>query len=79
MPMNAPSRVMRQDLEKVAAKLRKTSIGMLGIAVRLSEAGFDGESRKVLAAARDLNTAEDVVNAYAKEVRSGIIVRSSLN
>lgn len=79
MLLNAPSKSLQSDLDKVSTKLKKTSVGLLGIAVRLSDSGFDGEARKLLAAARDLNSAEDVVQAYAKEVRAGIIVRLSLN
>lgn len=79
MPLNESSENLKKDLEKVSTKLKKTSVGLLGIAVRLSDAGFDGEARKVLAASRDLNTAEDVVQAYANEVRQGLIVRLSMN
>ncbi|WP_426113520.1 hypothetical protein [Pseudomonas sp. DSP3-2-2] len=79
MSINKPSNDMRMDLGKAAKKLRRTSIGLLGMAVRLSEAGLEAESLKLLAMARDLNEIEDAAAAYAKEVGTGVVARSSIN
>ncbi|HEX8595385.1 MAG TPA: hypothetical protein VF682_19250 [Pseudomonas sp.] len=79
MSINKPSNDMRMDLGKAAKKLRRTSIGLLGMAVRLSEAGLEAESLKLLAMARDLNEIEDAAVAYAKEVGTGVVARSSIN
>jgi hypothetical protein len=79
MTINKPSKNLQDDLRKVAVKLRRSEIGLMGIAIRLSEAGFDDECLKMLAIARDLGDAENVVGAYEKEVKRGVIVRSSIN
>ncbi|WP_426115953.1 hypothetical protein [Pseudomonas sp. DSP3-2-2] len=79
MIINKPSNDMRMDLSKAAKKLRRTSVGLLGMAVRLSEAGLEDESLKLLTMARDLNEIEDAAVAYAKEVRTGVVARSSIN
>jgi hypothetical protein len=79
MAINKPSKDLQDDLRKVAVKLRRSGISLMGTAIRLSEAGFDDESLKILAIAKDLGDAEDVIDAYEKEVESGVVVRSSFN
>lgn len=79
MLLNKPSHEMRQDLSTAAKKLRCASVGMIGIAIRLSEVGLDDEALKLLATASDLNEIEDTTRAYVKEVDQGLVVRASLN
>ena len=79
MRINKPSHDMHQDLNMAAAKLKRMSVSMLGMAVRLSEAGMEGEAIKLLAMARDLGEIEDMTLMYTDEVLEGVIVRASFN
>jgi hypothetical protein len=79
MTLNKPSLDMQQDLNSAALDLKRIAIGMLGMAVRLSEAGLDGEALKLLAMARDIGDIEDVTKAYADEIHAGVVVRASIN
>jgi len=78
MTLNKPSHKMHQDLSCAARDLKRIGIGLIGMAVRPSEAGLDSEALKLLAMARNLGDAEDLTKAYADEVVDGVVVRASL-
>lgn len=79
MELNKPSLDMQKDLSSAALDLRRIVTGMLGMAVRLSEAGMDAEALKLLAMARNAGDIEDVARAYAEELSDGVVVRASYN
>lgn len=77
MAMNKPTQDMRRDLKKVAGTLKWSSVDLLGIAVRLSEAGVEDEAKAILKLVQSFNEAEDVLLGYAKEIGTGLIVKAS--
>lgn len=79
MEINIPSQNMHHDLSTAALDLKMTAIDMLGMSVRLSTAGMEEEALRLINMATIVGALEDVANAYADEVCSGIVVRSSLN
>ena len=77
MDMNKPTQDMRRDLKKVAGTLKWSSVDLLGIAVRLSEAGVEDEAKAILKLVQGFNDAEDALLGYAKEIGTGLIVKAS--
>jgi cystathionine beta-lyase/cystathionine gamma-synthase len=79
MTLNKPSQKIHQDLSFAARDLKRIGVGLIGMAVRLSEAGMDSEALKLLAMSRNLGDVEDLTKAYADEVVDGVVVRASIN
>jgi hypothetical protein len=77
MDMNKPTQDLRLDLKKVAGTLKWSSVDLLGIVIRLSEAGLEDDAKAILKLVQGFNNAEDVLLAYAKEVGAGLIVKAS--
>lgn len=77
--LNKPSLDMQQDLSNATRDLKRVGVGLLGMAVRLSEAGQEGEALRLIEMARSIGDVEDMTKAYADEVADGVIVRSSFN
>ncbi|MGS0737821.1 hypothetical protein ACVBEG_15025 [Pseudomonas sp. GG8] len=77
MAMNKPTQYMRRDLKKVAGTLKWSSVDLLGIAVRLSEAGIEDEAKEILKLVQGFNEAEEVLLGYTKEIGTGLIVKAS--
>ena len=46
MDMNKPTQDMQMDLKKVAKTLKRSSVNLLSIAVRLVESGIEDEAKK---------------------------------
>lgn len=75
MPLTKPNQELRHDLKEVAALLKWSSVDLMKMAVRLSEAGFESDAREILAITSGFPDAEDRLTEYSDEVKTGRIVR----
>ncbi|MGY2199057.1 hypothetical protein [Pseudomonas gingeri] len=75
MPLAKPNQQLRHDLKEAAALLKWSGIDLIQAAMRLSEAGQEGEAKELLKIAADFQEAEDKLADYADEVKAGRIVR----
>ena len=75
MPLTKPNQELRHDLKEVAALLKWSSVDLMKMAVRLSEAGFESDAREILAITSGFPDAEDKLAGYADEVKAGRITR----
>lgn len=48
MPLTKPNQQLRRDLKEAAALLKWAGVDLMQAAVRLSEAGQEGEARELL-------------------------------
>ena len=76
MPLTKPNQQLRHDLKEVAALLKWSSVDLMKMAVRLSEAGFESDAREILAITSGFPDAEDKLTEYADEVKKSIITRA---
>ncbi|KRP69842.1 hypothetical protein [Pseudomonas lactis] len=77
MPLTKPNQQLRRDLKEAAALLKWAGVDLMQAAVRLSEAGQEGEARELLKIAASYQDAEDKLAGYADEVKAGRIVRAN--
>ncbi|MHA6127113.1 hypothetical protein ACX3YC_13765 [Pseudomonas mohnii] len=76
MPLTKPNQELRHDLKEVAALLKWSSVDLMKMAVRLSEAGFESDAREILAITSGFPDAEDKLAEYADEVKKSVITRA---
>lgn len=77
MTLNNPTTILKRDLGDIAGTLKWSSVDLLGIVIRLSEAGLEDDAKAILKLVQGFNDAEDVLLAYVKEVGAGLIVKAS--
>ena len=78
MPLTKPNQELRHDLKEVAALLKWSSVDLMKMAVRLSEAGLESDAREILTITLGFPDAEDKLSGYADEVKSGRIARGNV-
>ncbi|CAN7562901.1 hypothetical protein [Pseudomonas umsongensis] len=76
MPLTKPNQQLHRDLKEVAALLKWSGVDLAGMAVRLSELGFEAEARELLKIVTSFPDAEDKLAGYADEVTAGDITRA---
>ncbi|MCK8685334.1 hypothetical protein [Pseudomonas umsongensis] len=76
MPLTKPNQELRRDLKEAAALLKWSGVDLAGMAVRLSELGFEAEARELLKIVTSFPDAEDKLAGYADEVKAGDITRA---
>lgn len=76
MPLTKPNQELRHDLKEIAALLKWSSVDLMKMAVRLSEAGLESDAREILTIISGYPDAEDKLTEYADEVRKSIITRA---
>lgn len=76
MPLTKSNQQLRRDLKEAAALLKWSGVDLAGMAVRLSELGFEAEARELLKIVTSFPDAEDKLAGYADEVKAGDITRA---
>ncbi|WP_085708305.1 MULTISPECIES: hypothetical protein [unclassified Pseudomonas] len=77
MALTKPNQQLRRDLKEAAALLKWSGIDLMQAAVRLSEAGQEGDAKELLRIAAGFQEAEDKLAGYAEEVKTGRITRDT--
>lgn len=70
-----PNQQLRRDLKQIAALLKWSGVDFMQVAVRLSEAGLEGDARILTKIAASFQKTEDTLAEYAEEVKAGRISR----
>ena len=76
MPLTKPNQKLRRDLKEAAALLKWSGVDLMKMAIRLSEAGFESDARELLAIIASFPDAEDKLNGYAEEIKTGHVTRT---
>ncbi|MBM6442367.1 hypothetical protein JQF37_01830 [Pseudomonas sp. MIL9] len=71
MGLTKPNQQLRYDLKEVTDLLKWSSVDLMKIAVRLSEAGLESDAREILAITSGFPDAEDKLAGYTEEVKAG--------
>lgn len=72
---NAPTAEFIRSMREVAVTLNSSSTSLLGVAVRLVEAGQDKEAMELIELVKGIHEAEDMVRRHAKDAGVGKIVK----
>jgi hypothetical protein len=72
---NAPTAEFIRSMREVAVTLNSSSTSLLGVAVRLVEAGQDKEAMELIELVKGIHEAEDKVRRHAKDAGVGKIVK----
>ena len=76
MPLTKPNQQLRRDLKEAAALLKWSGVDLMQAAVKLSEAGQEGDARELIEIATRFQAVEDLMAGYADEVRDQRITRA---
>lgn len=76
MPLTKPNQELRRDLQGLASDLKWSSVELMRIAVRLSEAGNEADAQAVIRICQVMQAGEDRLAGYGEEVKLGLIERS---
>lgn len=76
MPLTTPNQELRRDLKQAAALLKWSGVDLLKMAIRLSEAGFESDARELLTIIANFPNAEDKLEGYAEETKTGRVTRT---
>ncbi|MDF9893431.1 UNVERIFIED_ORG: hypothetical protein OKW25_002578 [Pseudomonas vranovensis] len=76
MPLTKPNQDLRRDLQGLASDMKWSTVELMRIAVRLSEAGNEADAQAVIRICQVMQAGEDRLAAYGDEVKVGTIVRT---
>lgn len=76
MGLNKPTQELRRDLKGIVHLLKWSTVDLMQLAVRLSEAGLETEALELAKKLEAFNDAEDKLAGYADEVKAGKVVRA---
>lgn len=76
MPLTKPNQDFRRDLQGLASDLKWSSVELMRITVRLSEAGNEADAQAVIRICQVMQAGEDRLVGYGDEVKVGQITRS---
>jgi len=79
MSLTKPNQQLRRDLKEAAALLKWSGVDLMKMAIRLSEAGFEGDARELARIIESFPESEDKLAGCAEEVKAGHAIRSSNN
>lgn len=75
----APTEDLIESMGEVAVTLHSSFTALLSAAVRLAEAGQDGEAKRLVDLAKVIRHAEETVRSHTKDARAGRIVKLNLH
>lgn len=76
MSLTKPNQDLRRDLQGLASDLKWSSVELMRIAVRLSEAGNEADAQAVIRICQVMQAGEDRLVGYGDEVKVGRIERA---
>ncbi len=76
MSLTKPNQQLRRDLKEISALLKWSSVDLMKMAIRLSDAGLEEDARELLTIISAFPDAEDRLVEYVGEVKAGRILRA---
>lgn len=76
MPLTKPNQQLRRGFVDLASDLKWSSVELMRIAVRLSEAGNEVDAQAVIRICQVMQNGEDRLVGYGEEVKVGRIERA---
>ncbi|VVP78826.1 hypothetical protein [Pseudomonas fluorescens] len=78
MPLTKPNQQLHRGLREAAVLFKWSRIDLMKLAVRLSEAGNEEVAWELLKIGSNFSDSEDLLTAFAEEVKAGRIVRGKV-